>query len=58
MAVAYEPPDPDALPGLGGVAARAGITRATGRAVEDPAASGDALRRLAAEVSSQLDLPA
>ena len=96
MAVAYEPPDPDALLGLGEVAARAGITRATARAwclsgrlpsvpgprneplvrrrdlelwlsgrvapvtpiqaVEDPAAGGDALRRLAAEVSSQLDL--
>src|SRR6185436_5345981 len=96
MAVAYEPADPDALLGLGEVAALAGITRATARAwcfsgrlpsvpgprneprvrrrdlelwlarraapaapiqaVDDPAAGGDALRRLAAEVSSQLDL--
>ncbi|HEY7969667.1 MAG TPA: GAF domain-containing protein, partial [Candidatus Limnocylindrales bacterium] len=96
MAVAYEPPDPDALLGIGEVAARAGITRATARAwcfsgrlpsvpgprneplvrrsdldlwlsrrdasvtpiqaVADPTVGGDALRRLAAEVSSQLDL--
>ncbi len=96
MAVAYEPPDPDALLGLGEVAAAAGITRATARAwcfsgrlpsvsgpnkeplvrradletlmsrrtstgaartaVHDPDAGGDALRRLAAEVSGRLDL--
>ncbi|HET9613993.1 MAG TPA: diguanylate cyclase [Candidatus Limnocylindrales bacterium] len=32
MALAYEPPDPDALLGLGDVAAAAGISRATARA--------------------------
>jgi diguanylate cyclase (GGDEF)-like protein len=96
MAVAYEPPDPDALLGLGEVAAIAGITRATARAwcfsgrlpsvtgpqseplvrrrdldgwlsrrapgrghsqpTHDPLAGGDALRRLASEVSGRLDL--
>ena len=96
MAVAYEPPDPDALLGIGEVAAAAGITRATARAwcfsgrlpsvagarneplvrrrdldlwlarraaqsnsvqvAHDPAASANALRRIAAEVSGQLDL--
>jgi len=96
MAVAYEPPDPDALLGIGEVAAAAGITRATARAwcfsgrlpsvagarneplvrrrdldlwlarraaqsspvqvARDPAASANALRRIAAEVSGQLDL--
>ena len=96
MAVAYEPPNPDALLGLAEIAAVAGITRATARAwcfsgrlpsvpgprneplvrrgdldiwlarraepaggpqvVHDPVAGGDALRRLAAEVSGPLDL--
>ncbi|HEY8437994.1 MAG TPA: diguanylate cyclase [Candidatus Limnocylindrales bacterium] len=95
MAVSYEPPDPDALLGLGDVAAAAGTTRATARAWcfsgrlpsvagprneplvrrrdletwlrrrsnqtsrqagHDAVAGGDALRRLAAEVSGRLDL--
>jgi diguanylate cyclase (GGDEF)-like protein len=96
MAVAYEPPDPDALLGLGEIAAAAGISRATAKAwcvsgrlpsvtgprdeplvrrrdleavlghralggrpggvASDPAAGAKALRRLASEVSGQLDL--
>jgi diguanylate cyclase (GGDEF)-like protein len=96
MAVAFEPPDPDALLSLGEVAAAAGITRGTARAwcltgrlpsvagprreplvrrsdlavwlarhgpdgnglrvVRDPKAGADALRRLASEVSGQIDL--
>jgi len=96
MAVAFEPPDPDALLTLGEVAAAAGITRGTARAwclsgrlpsivgpgneplvlrsdldawlarrgpdgnrmriVRDPRAGAEALRRLASEVSGQIDL--
>ncbi len=96
MAVAFEPPDPDALLSLGDVAAAAGITRGTARAwcvsgrlpsvagprdepfvrrsdldawlvrrgpdghrmraLRDPLAGAAALRRLASEVSGQLDL--
>jgi diguanylate cyclase (GGDEF)-like protein len=96
MAVAFEPPDHDALLGLGDVATAAGITRATARAwclsgrlpsvvgprneplvrrsdldvwlarrgpdgnrmrvVRDPRAGAEALRRLASEVSGQIDL--
>ena len=96
MAVAFEPPDDNALLGLGDVAAAGGITRATARAwclsgrlpsvpgprneplvrrsdldawlarrgpdgnqmraVRDPRAGADALRRLASEVSGQIDL--
>ena len=96
MAVAFEPPDEDALLGLGDIAAAAGITRATARAwclsgrlpsitgprneprvrrsdldawlarrgpdgkrmrlIRDPQAGADALRRLASEVSGQIDL--
>jgi diguanylate cyclase (GGDEF)-like protein len=96
MAVAFEPPDQDALLSLGDVAAAAGITRATARAwclsgrlpsvvgprneplvrrsdldlwlarrgpdgnrmrvVRDPRAGAEALRRLASEVSGQIDL--
>src|SRR6476661_1767105 len=96
MAVAFEPPDEDALLGLGDVAAATGITRATARAwclsgrlpsvagpgneplvrrsdldawlarrrpdgnrqvvIPDARAGADALRRLASEVSGQIDL--
>jgi len=96
MAVAFEPPDPEALLSLGEVAATAGITRGTARAwclsgrlpsvsgprneplvrrtdleswlrrrrpdggtvrlLQDPRAGAEALGRLAAEVSGQLDL--
>jgi diguanylate cyclase (GGDEF)-like protein len=96
MAVAFEPPDHDALLSLGDVAAAAGITRGTARAwclsgrlpsvvgprneplvrrseldawlarrgpdgnrmqvVRDPRAGADALRRLASEVSGEIDL--
>ncbi|HEX2756737.1 MAG TPA: diguanylate cyclase [Candidatus Limnocylindrales bacterium] len=96
MAVAFEPPDHDALLSLGDVAAAAGITRGTARAwclsgrlpsvagarneplvrrsdleswlarrgpdgnrmpvFRDPRAGGEALRRLASEVSGQIDL--
>jgi diguanylate cyclase (GGDEF)-like protein len=96
MAVAFEPPDHDALLSVGDVAAAAGITRGTARAwclsgrlpsvvgprneplvrrsdldawlarrgpdggrmqvVRDPRAGADALRRLASEVSGQIDL--
>ena len=96
MAVAFEPPDHDALLSLGDVAAAAGTTRGTARAwclsgrlpsvigprnephvrksdldtwlarrgpdgnrmrvMRDPRAGVDALRRLASEVSGQLDL--
>jgi len=96
MAVAYEPPDPDPLLGLGEIAAAAGISRATAKAwcvsgrlpwvtgpldeplvrrrdldavlvrraasrramdaANDPTAGANALRRLASEVSGQLDL--
>jgi len=96
MAVAFEPPDDNALLGLGDVAVAGGITRATARAwclsgrlpsvpgprneplvrrsdldawlarrgpdgnqmraVRDPRAGADALRRLASEVSGQIDL--
>ncbi|MBA2381484.1 MAG: GAF domain-containing protein, partial [Chloroflexi bacterium] len=98
MAVAFEPPEPDALLDLREVAAAAGITRATARAwclsgrlpsiagpadeplvmrsdldlwlarrgqdgnrmrvLRDPKAGAEALRRLAAEISGQLDLDA
>jgi diguanylate cyclase (GGDEF)-like protein len=96
MAVAFEPPDHDALLSVGDVAAAAAITRGTARAwclsgrlpsvvgprneplvrrsdldawlarrgpdggrirvVRDPRAGADALRRLASEVSGQIDL--
>jgi len=96
MAVAFEPPDHDALLSVGDVAAAAGITRGTARAwcvsgrlpsvvgpnneplvrrsdldawlarrgpdgnrmrvVRDPRAGAEALRRLASEVSGQIDL--